>query len=81
MTTLEVKRRIADADTVTVTKNEILTSLNEPEDHILARVVFAPDGTHRVRYLRQPFRREPDFGVTRVDYDFSQLLARAGEPQ
>ena len=32
------------------------------------------------RYLRRPFRREPDFGVTSVNYDFVQLLARAGEP-
>jgi len=32
------------------------------------------------RHLRRPFRREPDFGVTSVNYDFAQLLARAGEP-
>src|SRR5262249_22460861 len=29
---VEVKGRIAGADTITVTKNEILTSLNKPED-------------------------------------------------
>ena len=27
-----------------------------------------------------PFQREPDFGVTSVNYDFSELLARAAEP-
>lgn len=37
-------------------------------------------GMHRVHYLRRPFRREPDFGVTSVNYDFAELLARAGEP-
>ena len=47
----------------------------------LAMVAFAPDGTHRVRYLRQPFRREPDFGVTSVNYDFAELLARAEAPK
>jgi superfamily II DNA or RNA helicase len=77
---IEVKGRIEGADTVTVTKNEILTSLNKPDDFILALVEFAGEAGHRVRYLRQPFRREPDFGVTSVNYDFAELLARAREP-
>ncbi len=77
---IEVKGRVAGADTVTVTKNEILYSLNKPEDFILALVEFAGDNRHRVRYLRQPFQREPDFGVTSVNYDFADLLARSEEP-
>jgi SNF2 family DNA or RNA helicase len=77
---LEVKGRVADADTVTVTRNEILYSLNKPEDFILALVEFSDDGGSRIRYLRQPFRREPDFGVTSVNYDFRDLLARAEAP-
>jgi SNF2 family DNA or RNA helicase len=76
---LEVKGRSADADVITVTRNEILTSLNKPDDYILAMVEFDGD-THRLRYLRKPFRREPDFGATSVNYDFAELLARAGEP-
>jgi hypothetical protein len=35
---------------------------------------------HRVHYLREPLQREPGFGVTSVNYDYSGLLARAGEP-
>jgi hypothetical protein len=77
---IEVKGRVAGANTVTVTKNEILTSLNKPDDFILAIVEFLEDGNHRVRYLRRPFQREPDFGVTSVNYDFATLLARADEP-
>lgn len=77
---LEVKGRVSGADTVTVTKNEILTSLNKPDDFILALVEFLDGDQHRVHYLRQPFRREPDFGVTSVNYDFAELLARAEEP-
>ncbi|MFN4073985.1 MAG: helicase-related protein [Thermus sp.] len=77
---IEVKGRVAGADTITVTRNEILTALNKPEDYILAIVQFLEDGLHRVRYIRRPFRREPDFGVTRVDYDLRELLARAEEP-
>uniref|UniRef100_A0A832I406 DUF3883 domain-containing protein n=1 Tax=Eiseniibacteriota bacterium TaxID=2212470 RepID=A0A832I406_UNCEI len=77
---IEVKGRIAGADTVTVTRNEILYSLNKPDDFILALVEFQGDDRHRVRYLRRPFWREPDFGVTSVNYDFADLLSRAGEP-
>ena len=56
---LEVKGRVAGADTVTVTKNEILYSLNKPDDFILAMVAFGADGSHAVRYLRRPFGQEP----------------------
>jgi hypothetical protein len=74
---LEVKGRVEGAATITVTKNEILYSLNKPDDYILAIVEFVPDGTHRVHYVRRPFQREPDFGVTSVNYTFADLLARA----
>ena len=77
---IEVKGRSAEADTITVTRNEILYSLNKPDDFILAMVEFKDVDNHRVHYLRLPFRREPDFGVTSVNYDFAELLARAGEP-
>ena len=47
------------------------------EDFILAIVELTDDTMHRVHYVRHPFRREPDFGVTSVHYDFGELLARA----
>jgi hypothetical protein len=77
---IEVKGRDADAATITVTRNEILTSLNKPDSFILALVEFLNGGEHRIHYVRRPFRREPDFGVTSVNYDFAELLARAEEP-
>jgi hypothetical protein len=77
---LEVKGRVEGADTITVTKNEILYSLNKPEDFILAIVEFVDHDNHRAHYLRQPFQREPDFGVTSVNYDFAELLRRAEVP-
>ena len=77
---IEVKGRVAGAPVITVTRNEILYSLNKPEDFILAIVEFTGAESHRVHYLRQPFGREPDFGVTSVNYDFGDLLARAGMP-
>jgi superfamily II DNA or RNA helicase len=76
---IEVKGRDSDASTITVTKNEILYSLNKPEDFILAIVAFDGDA-HRVHYLRRPFHREPDFGVTSVNYNFAELLQRAEAP-
>ena len=77
---IEVKGRASGAATITVTKNEILYSLNKPDDFILAIVEFLDNARHRVSYLRQPFQREPDFGVTSVNYDFAKLLARAEAP-
>lgn len=76
---IEAKGRITGAETITVTKNEILYSLNKPEDFILAIVEFMENGSHRVHYLKNPFTREPDFGVTSVNYNFSELIARASE--
>jgi superfamily II DNA or RNA helicase len=78
---IEVKGRVSGAETVTVTRNEILTSLNKPDDFILALVEFLDAERHRVVYVRRPFRREPDFGVTSVNYDFAELLARGTQPE
>lgn len=77
---LEVKGRVSGADSITVTKNEILYSLNKPEQFILAMVEFLDGDTHRIHYLREPFTREPDFGVTSVNYSFVDLLKRAAPP-
>ena len=77
---IEVKGRVAGAVAITVTKNEILYSLNKPDDFILAIVEFDGDN-HHVHYVRRPFQREPDFGVTSVNYNFAELLARAEAPK
>ena len=75
-----MKGRVTGASTVTVTRNEILTSLNKPDDYILAVVEFLNTSEDRVNYVRRPFHREPDFGVTSVNYNLPDLLARAEEP-
>ncbi|HUO84515.1 MAG TPA: DUF3883 domain-containing protein, partial [Thermoanaerobaculia bacterium] len=77
---IEVKGRVSSAETVTVTKNEILYSLNKPEDFVLAIVEFLDGEQHRVHYLRRPFFRKPDFGVTSVNYDLAEMIRRAGAP-
>ena len=77
---IEVKGRRSDAETITVTRNEILFSLNSPEDFILAVVEFLADDAHRVHYVRRPFQTEPDFGAASVNYNMKQLLAKAEQP-
>ena len=52
---IEVKGRVAGADTITVTKNEILYSLNKPDDFILAIVEFLRR-RHAPRPLPAPAR-------------------------
>lgn len=77
---IEVKGRVTGAKTVTITKNEILTAFNKPDDFILA--IVEVDGDKSVpRYVRRPFKREPDFGVTSVNYDLGELLAKAEEAE
>jgi len=58
-----------------------LEAIDKANDFILAIVEFLPNDSHRVHYVRRPFRREPDFGVTSVNYDFAELLARAEAPR
>ncbi len=77
---IEVKGRVSGAQSITVTRNEILYSLNKPDEFILAIVEFLDADTHKVHYLCQPFQREPDFGANSVNYDFAELLARATPP-
>jgi hypothetical protein len=60
----------------TVRHNEIITSLNKPEECILAIVEFMGSDTHRAHYMCRPFLREPDFGVVSVNYAFGELMAK-----
>lgn len=80
---IEVKGRIEGAPTVTVSRNEILTSLNEPEGYILALVEVSPNGTDTVRYLERPFVDKSEhllFDVTSVNFDWSALWTRDRSP-
>jgi superfamily II DNA or RNA helicase len=76
---IEVKGRVDGAATVTITKNEILTALNKPEDFILAIGLVAGDRVD-LRYVQRPFQREPDFAVTSINYDLAALLSRGNHP-
>lgn len=70
---IEVKGRVKGADTVTVTKNEILTAFNKPDEYILAIVEVDGTSTHTV-YLKKPFRERPDFAATSINYSIAELM-------
>ena len=78
---IEVKGRQAGSSTITVTKNEVLTALNKPDDFVLAIVEIDGKSAKEPLYLRVPFQREPDFGVTSINYNLSELLGRAEAPR
>ena len=70
---IEVKGRARGAGTVTVSKNEILTAFNKPDEYILAIVEVDGSDTKTI-YLKKPFRERPDFAATSVNYDIVELV-------
>jgi superfamily II DNA or RNA helicase len=76
---IEVKGRAADAQTVTVSRREIMTALNEPDNFILA-VSQVENGEQKLVYIRQPFQSEPEFAVESINYNLSDLLKRGHAP-
>lgn len=73
---IEVKGRQKGSTTVTVSKNEILTGLNKPDEFILAIVEVDGEQTKTV-YLKRPFKNAPDFTATSVNFDISELIENA----
>ena len=70
---------MAGALTVTVTRNEILTALNKPDDFILA-IGQVEDGQQKLFYIREPFQQEPEFAVESINYKLADLLSRGQSP-
>lgn len=79
---IEVKGRRSDATTVTITKNEILTAFNQPDQFLLALALIdlSQSRVQALRYVHHPFTREPDFGATSVNYDLQQLWHKGVPP-
>lgn len=73
---IEVKGRAKGATTVTVSKNEILTGLNKPDEFILAIVEVDGATTHTI-YLKRPFQNKPDITATSVNFDIADLVAHS----
>jgi superfamily II DNA or RNA helicase len=79
---IEVKGRIDGADSVMITRQEIITSLHEPEKFILAVVSVTAGFAHEPRYVRGPLiDREPSFLETAIQFHLPRLLERAEAPK
>ncbi|WP_338183524.1 protein NO VEIN domain-containing protein [Thalassospira tepidiphila] len=78
---IEVKGRIDSADTVMITRQEVITSLHEPDKFILA-IVQVENG-----FARQPLyvhgaldTREPPFDQNAIQFNLKRLLEKAIAP-
>ena len=78
---IEVKGRIDGADTVMITRQEVITSLHEPEKFILAIVQVGDGYVNAPRYLRGALdTREPPFEQNAIQFNINRLLERAKAP-
>ncbi|UPT91406.1 DUF3883 domain-containing protein [Bradyrhizobium barranii subsp. apii] len=75
---IEVKGRVKGASTVTITRNEMLYAFNQGDKFVLAIALVGEDndidGPH---YIRNPFDREPGWGVASINFSLGDLLAKA----
>jgi len=79
---IEVKGRIATADTVMLTRQEIVTSLNVPDQFILALVPVENGFARTPHYVRGALdTREPPFNQTAIQFNLRELLGRAEVPR
>lgn len=70
---IDGKGRVTGATAATVTQDETLTALNQPEPLILALIEVAGDqGT--VTYPRQPFANLHDFAAAWVNHEIKNLV-------
>ena len=65
-----------------ITRQEVITSLHEPEKFILAIVQVENGFAREPRYVRGALdSREPPFGHSAIQFNMKSLLARAEEPR
>ena len=78
---IEVKGRVTGADTVMITRQELITSLNKPQNFILALVEVADGIGQAPRYVRGALDpREPPFDQNAIQFNIRRLLERSEVP-
>lgn len=78
---IEVKGRIESADIVVITRQEVITSLHEPDKFFLAIVLVGTGDVHPPRYVRGALdSREPPFDQNAIQFNLKGLLERAEVP-
>ncbi len=79
---IEVKGRVDGADTVMITRQEVITSLHEPDKFILAVVQVENGFAREPRYVRGALdTREPPFEHNAIQFSIKSLLERAEVPR
>ncbi|WP_254433609.1 helicase-related protein [Paracoccus yeei] len=79
---IEVKGRIDSADSVMITRHELITSLNKADQFILAIVQVGEGYTGQPRYVWGALdTREPPFGHNAVQFSMKSLLERSEDPR
>lgn len=79
---IEVKGRVNGADTVMITRQELITSLNKPDQFILALVEVVDGVGQTPRYVRGALdTREPPFGHNAIQFNLRIFDERAEPPR
>jgi hypothetical protein len=78
---VEVKGRLAHADSVTLTRNEILCALNAPDRFRLAIVLVENGVARHPVYVTNFDFGQPGFAQTGATYALKQLLDHGGPPR
>ncbi len=76
---IEVKGRKVGAETVCVTKNELLTCLNKREQYYLALVLVDGDRVVGCHMIRDPLQGEWSFAMTSQNLSLERLVQRQPE--
>jgi hypothetical protein len=77
---LKVNAVAPDANSVSFTKNEVLTCLNKPNGYWLVLVTVEGGTAHTPRYVRAPFSQEVEFAATSVSVPIGALVDRPSTP-
>lgn len=71
---IEVKARAKGQETITVTKNEVLTALNQKDKFILAIAIVDGEACEAVHYIRNPFERKLSDFEASTNLKISELI-------
>ena len=79
---IEVKGRVAGAETFTITRSEIGVGRNKPDKHVLALVEVPDTGEPAVHYLRRAFEDVGDlpFDTISVNLQWKAYIERSAIP-
>lgn len=83
LTFIEVKGRADSADTLTITRNEMLTAFNAEDAYVIAIVRVESGFAREPTYVRNPtrlFGSEPSFTEVSRNFHLSKFIAAGGNP-